>query len=113
MGITTDIDMRNRLGPARFQAGRPTCMAFAASALHEVKRVDTEYLSVEFLFYSGANRSHRDPTRGLTEDAVKSALSLDGQPHEDVWPYLSPVEATKSWSPPKGIKVVHKTHLTF
>src|SRR5687768_10429943 len=99
MSLTIDMDLRSTLGEARDQGSRPTCMAFAVSAAHEASRA-TDYLSPEFLFYSGAKRTHGDPKRGLTQAAVADALSMDGQPAEEAWPYSQSVPDMASWKPP-------------
>lgn len=115
MSITIDVDLRDQLGAARDQGTRPTCLVFAVSGAHEAKQKSSEYLSPEFLFFSGAQRSHKDPGRGLTRTAVREALVEDGQPTESAWPYLSKAPSTKDWKPPPGIAVhaAHKATIDF
>ena len=113
MSLTIDMDLRSTLGEARDQGSRPTCMAFAVSAAHEATRSSTDYLSAEFLFYSGTRRSHGDPKRGLTQVAVADALSNDGQPVEGAWPYSLTVPDVAAWKPPANCDPVFKASVTF
>lgn len=113
MNIVVDVDHRHQLGGARDQRRRPTCLAFAASAAHEANRGSTDYFSPEYLFYSGAQRSHKDPDRGLTFSAVCAALQHDGQPGESDWPYLPATPTIASWKPPAAIGPIHTGELAF
>jgi hypothetical protein len=113
MSLTIDMDLRSILAEARDQGPRPTCMAFAVSAAHEASRGSTYYLSPEFLFFSGAQRSHGDPKRGLTPAAVADALLKDGQPAEEAWPYGQTVPDIGTWKPPKKCDPVFKASVTF
>lgn len=113
MSIVVDVDLRHLLGAARDQKRRPTCLAFAASAAHEAIRGETDYLSTEYLFFHGVQRSHRDPSRGLTPAAVAEALHKDGQPFESAWPYLAETPGASSWTLPAMSQVCHKAQVTF
>ena len=113
MTIVIDTDLREKLGDARDQRQRPTCLVFAASAAHEASRTTSDYLSAEFLFYSGAQRSHNDPARGLTEAALAEALQHDGQWDEAAWPYLLETPETKNWKPPAFATSAHRAVLEF
>jgi hypothetical protein len=114
MSLTIEMDLRSTIGEARDQGrSRPTCMAFAVSAAHEASRASTDYLSPEFLFYSGAKRSHGDPKRGLTQTAVAEAISNDGQPVEEAWPYSQTLPDIASWKPPPNCDPVFKVSVTF
>jgi C1A family cysteine protease len=113
MSITVDIDLRSSLGPARDQGRRPTCLAFAATAAHEASRSSTEYLSVEYLFYFGVQRSHRNPHRGLNQVSVSTALKEDGQPRESAWPYSLATPQPSSWHPPHITETLYKSTLVF
>lgn len=102
MGISILVDLRGRFGPVRNQGGRPTCIAFAASDTHSFARGSADYLSVEYAFYHAVRRQKpADPTQGVSMPTILDAISADGQPPEDVWPYL-PVLPTpiSSWAPP-------------
>ena len=113
MSVTVDIDLRNKLGEARDQKQRPTCLVFAASSAHEASRPVTEYLSVEYLFYIGAQRSHQDPNRGLTQSAVQTALQENGQPTEAAWPYQHEAPEAANWKPPAITAPYHRATLDF
>lgn len=113
MTITIDVDLRDRLAEARDQGQRPTCLVFAVSAAHEAKRGSSEYLSPEFLFYSGVQRSHKDLKMGLTRNVVRDALMHDGQPLETVWPYAVKTPDASSWKPPAVTAPTHKATIAF
>lgn len=113
MTITPKIDMRDRLGAVRDQGTRPTCIVFATSAAHEAHRQKADHLSTEYLFYSGAQRSHKDPARGLTTNTTRAALLDDGQPDEPVWPYLAATPDAATWSPPPGQHSIYKGTIDF
>ncbi|WP_437486756.1 C1 family peptidase [Sorangium sp. So ce1014] len=113
MTITIDADLRDRLAEARDQGQRPTCLVFAVSAAHEAKRGSSDYLSPEFLFYSGVQRSHNDPKKGLTRSVVRDALIHDGQPPEIVWPYAVKTPDASNWKPPAVTVPTHKATIAF
>ena len=100
MTITTTIDLRDHLGPARDQCQRPTCLVFASTAAHEAGTTGLKYLSTEYLFYAGAQRSHKDPMRGLSADVTREAMLCDGQPLELDWPYLLITPDIADWTAP-------------
>lgn len=109
MTVTVDIDLRPSLGVVRDQGGRPTCSAFATSAAHELHRGQAHYLSVEYLYFMGAQRSHQDPRRGLSLQAVCEALEHDGQPEDAAWPYSIVAPKKKSWGVPPGSPEIYKS----
>lgn len=100
-GIRLDRDLRPRLGPARDQGPRPTCLAFAASDLHAAVRQGWLPLSCEAVFFRAQRRSGRSASVGATLPALLEALRLDGQPAEADWPYLAVTPANDAaWLPP-------------
>jgi hypothetical protein len=111
MTVSIDVDLRDRLNAARDQGQRPTCVVFAVSAAHEFRR-GPEYLSPEYLFFSGAQRTHKDPRQGLTRNAVRDALMLDGQPPEATWPYSAVHPTASAWKPPSSA-ATHKAGIDF
>ena len=113
MSVAIDIDLRDRLGDARDQRKRPTCLVFAVSGAHEASRASNDYLSPEFLFYCGVHRSHKDPTRGLTRISVREALLLDGQPIESFWPYLQATPKMSEWKAPTPGAPTNKATIDF
>ena len=103
--MTLDVlqDLRSALGPVRDQGRRPTCLAFAASALHEHARGDLDPLCVEWLFYHAAQRAGTGPGEGTTMLDTSHVLKVLGQPLELTWPYNgTPVSGT-TWRPPAGV----------
>ena len=113
MSICVDTDLRSLLGPARDQGPRPTCLAFAATAAHEVARHPSCYLSTEYLAFYGARRSHCTPERGLSPESVAQALEYDGQPAETVWPYSTEMPDFRTWTPPTTTYTLHRARIRF
>lgn len=102
MAIMTVCDLRSKLGPARNQGARPTCVAFALSDRHAVQRGATEPLSVEHLYYHAVQRtSGCDPGGGVTVPTCVAALAQDGQCSEVGWPYADPIPSGSAWVPPE------------
>lgn len=83
------VDLRPKLGDARSQGYlRSTCLAFAASAAHEIALFDDNDIvdtSEEYLYW--ASKEHDTPGPGTTFPAVRDAFATRGQPLESVWPY--------------------------
>ena len=99
--IVLSKDLRSRLGAARDQGPRPTCLAFAASDLHGSVRPGWDPLSCESAFFNAQRRSGRPPTVGATLPSMIDALREDGQPVEAAWPYLAQTPQTiAAWEPP-------------
>ena len=75
--MTLDIlqDLRSVLGPVRDQGRRPTCLSFAASAVHEQARGDLDPLCVEWLFYHAAQRAGTGPGEGTTMPDTRQVLA--------------------------------------
>jgi hypothetical protein len=108
MSVSIARDLRALFGPVRFQAKRPTCLAFAASDTHSALRGAWAELSCEYLFYMAQKRAARLPTQGATLSASLETLKLDGQPLESGWPYLLQLPSPVStWAPPDTIGTVH------
>lgn len=99
--IVLSKDLRFRLGAARDQGPRPTCLAFAASDLHGSVRPGWDPLSCESAFFNAQRRSGRPPTVGATLPSMIDALREDGQPVEAAWPYLIQTPQTiAAWQSP-------------
>src|SRR5258708_4408177 len=96
-------DISPRVGPARDQGRRKTCVAFALSDLHAtVKSHVFTPLSVEYLFYQACRLATPfNPHSGVTLDQALEALKNEGQPDEVQWPYMAqlPVDI-KDYYPP-------------
>src|SRR3989442_11222287 len=82
--------LRSLMPPVRDQGARPTCVAFAVSAAHELSRtggsVVFEDLSEEALYW-GCKQHDRRTTPGTSFSSAHAALVQWGQPAEEVWPY--------------------------
>ena len=101
--MEVQTDLRDRLGPARDQGPRPTCLAFAASDLHAAMRPGWTPLSCEAAFQHAQKRAGRPPSSGAGLGFMLDALREDGQPSEDHWPYVPTPPANDVWStPPTG-----------
>lgn len=76
------------LPPIKDQGRRGTCVAFAATAGHEMARSDGEDLSEEFLHWAAKQRDRLPPSaEGTTLPAATQALAEVGQPPEALWAY--------------------------
>ena len=113
MSVIVDIDLRSLIGQVRNQGLRLSCLAFATTAAHEASRSSVDYLSVEHLFYSGVQRSHKNPMRGLNQVSVAEALGHDGQPIEAEWPYSEVVPDPATWTPPTAKGAMHRATIVF
>jgi hypothetical protein len=86
--VSQSIDIRAGTTAIKDQGRRGTCVACAATAVHEVVRADGVELSVEFLHWASKRRDGLPPlSEGTTLPAAKDALNQDGQPPEVRWPY--------------------------
>jgi hypothetical protein len=109
MTVSPAIDLSTRIGPARDQGRRPTCLAFAASDAHAALRAAWQALSCEFAFYHAQRRGGRSPHEGATLSDMLSALKEDGQPAEAGWPYLPAVPSDiATWVPPPSATPVFR-----
>ncbi|CAN5127081.1 C1 family peptidase [soil metagenome] len=99
-----DIDLRHRLGKARDQGSRPTCLAFSISDLHAALRSGWTPLSCETAFYHAQRRAKRPPSVGATLQDMLAAVAIDGQPAETDWPYLATTPTdVADWKPPASL----------
>ena len=85
--MTVAIDLSSSFGQIRDQGLRPTCLAFAASSVHELARGRTRSLSVEALFSQCKRRDGLAATDGTTVTAAVAALASSGQCEDALWPY--------------------------
>jgi hypothetical protein len=86
--VSRRVDLRLRLGPARSQGERSTCLAFAVSAAHETALFedhDLLDLCEEYLYW--AAKQHDTPGPGTTFVAICDGMVAYGQPLEVRWPY--------------------------
>lgn len=96
-------DLRSGLGPVRDQGRRPTCLSFAASAVHERARADLDPLCVEWLFYHVAQHAGTGLREGTTMPDTRHVLHDLGQPLEPIWPYSGLPPSATAWRPPTGV----------
>lgn len=85
--MTPSVDLRGRLGGARDQGKRQTCLSFASSDGHQIAQGHTDELSPDCLHYRAAslmNVGVDDPVNLL---AVREVLDRSGQVAEVFWPY--------------------------
>ena len=102
--VTLRRSVERLFGPARDQAARPTCMAFALSDLHAALRDSWTPLSCEFAFFHAQRRAGRPPNVGATLPAMLDAIRYDGQPCENGWPYLAAIPPDPTaWRPPEEV----------
>jgi len=102
MPVTVKTDLRARVGAARDQGQRPTCLAFAASDAHGVSRGLSVELSAEQAFYNAHQRAGTKPSGGARLTEMLQAIQVDGQVPETDWPYLPVLPAKlEDWKPSK------------
>lgn len=107
--VAVEHDLRERLGPARDQCARPTCLAFAVSDNHAAVRDGWNPLSCEYLYYHAIKRDGANLQCAVSIDSVLLAVEHDGQPEEIGWPYLtSDPEDVSIWKPPKDVGAVFR-----
>lgn len=80
------IDLRSRLSRVKMQGSRQTCLAFAASAGHELLRGGGIELSPEF-FVHAAMQQGAKPNESIAMVPAQTGLRVRGQCVEELWPY--------------------------
>lgn len=101
--IDIEVDLRSSLHPVRDQKDRPTCLAFATSAAHEMARTSKGYLSPEYLYHFA--KGGRD--LGCTFSSMSGVLRVEGQPAETDCPLL-PGTPQPAWKPRGGLQVFRR-----
>ena len=100
------IDIRNNFPPVRDQGTRPLCLACATSDAHTYTQNINEHLSAEYLaYYALQFDGESNYDKGLTCDAVISALTNNGQPVESSWPYQ--LKSKKPVQPPPRLSPLY------
>ncbi len=97
--MQTEIDLSSKIGAARDQGLRPTCLAFAATGAHEILHGRTGPLCPEWLYYHAVQRAGDPPDAGSRLKPTAQSLKDDGQPEECDWPYCATIDPAK-WHPP-------------
>ena len=103
--MTIAADLRDRMEPVRDQGRRPTCLAFAASAVHRAAHRHPSELCPEWLYYHATRRDGLRPDQGSTIEATCAVIPTEGQPDEAFWPYRLDTNPTP-YRPPGGIPTV-------
>jgi len=101
--IDIEVDLRSSFQSVRDQKDRPTCLAFATSAAHEIVRGSKSYLSAEYLYHFAKH----GPDLGCTFPSMSAVLGTEGQPAETDCPLLSK-EPSSPWKPPTGLHVFRR-----
>jgi len=98
-----EVDRRSEQSPIKDQGQRGTCVAFAATAGHEMLRHEEVDLSEEFLRWAAKQRDGLPSSAtGTTLAAAAAALAAVGQPPEELWPYDGARDdRTSSYQPTK------------
>lgn len=91
------VDLRPELPPVANQGLRRTCLPFASTAVHE--HLYGQQLSVEYLHWA----STLFPGGAGTLLALRTALSVRGQPPEPQWPYDGDRVEDASYAPPPTV----------
>lgn len=99
-----EVDLRGKLGPARDQGRRPTCLAHSVSASHELSLGSGFPLSPEYLHYFATGGM---PSIGCRFEDATTALAQEGQPTERDCPYFADGPPA-NWRPPKGVGVYRR-----
>jgi len=93
------VDLSSKLGAARDQGLRPTCLAFAATGAHELLHGRRDPLCPEWLYYHAVQRAGDQPDAGSRLKPTGLSLKEDGQPDETSWPYCDAIDSA-GWHPP-------------
>jgi len=103
--VTPPVDLSPLLGPVRDQGHRSTCLAFAATAAHELarqrRRGDHQPTLGEELLYWRCKQIDKDPEPGTGPGPAVEALRDPGQSAAELWPYGGARDETDgNWAPP-------------
>ncbi|RMC62454.1 C1 family peptidase [Sinorhizobium meliloti] len=104
--IEVAVDLRDQLELVRDQGRRPTCLAFAASAVHRVAHQHSSELSPEWLYYHATKRDGLRPDQGSTIEATCAVVLENGQPDEAFWPYQGLDANPRPYEPPGSMPTV-------
>lgn len=82
-----EFDLSSQLGPARDQGPRPTCLSFALSDCHRMKRACNDDLSPECIHSISSEQMEHSGDRAISLSSALQALKDSGQTYEHEWPY--------------------------
>lgn len=85
----TLIDISSKLGAARDQGRRQTCLSFACSDAHQLAHAHPDFFSPECLHSNAANAMGVASDAPVNLPAIDEALRRHGQVEEINWPYGS------------------------
>lgn len=91
--LPSSVNLADRLGPARDQGERGTCVAFALVALREIIAGNTSDLSEQFLYWACKQNDGAPQTRGTWLQVGVDVLQDYGVCPQEIWPY-SPEQRT-------------------
>ncbi len=100
--LAVAVDLRDQLEPVRDQGRRPTCLAFAASAVHRAAHAHPSELCPEWLYYYATHRDGLRPDQGSMIEATCAVILDLGQPDETFWPYQGRDASPRPYQPPSG-----------
>jgi hypothetical protein len=100
--LSVAVDLRDKLESVRDQGRRPTCLAFAASAVHRAAHEHQSELSPEWLYYHATQRDGLRPDQGSTIEATCAVILNEGQADESFWPYQGRDANPRPYHPPSG-----------
>ena len=101
--MTISIDLRERMSPVGDQGIRPTCVAFALTACHElVYELSPKELSKDSLHWKSVCRE-ASANNGVSVTTAILVLNEEGQHLEEDWPYIPDLDELtwESLQPPK------------
>jgi hypothetical protein len=105
--VSAAVDLSALLGPVRDQGHRSTCLAFAATAAHELARLrrrgDPRPTLGEELLYWRCKEIDEDVEPGTAPASAIEAICNPGQSDANLWPYEGGRdESGGSWMPPSA-----------
>lgn len=89
------VDLRAQFMPIKNQGRRETCLAFAATAVHEHRASDGLDLSEEYLHWACKRTDGLPMNEATTLVGLVAAIPRVGQCREELWTYD---EATDQWA---------------
>jgi predicted secreted protein len=85
--VSMEFDLSSQLGPTRDQGSRPTCLSFALSDCHRIKRASNDDLSPECIHSISSKEMGHSGDRAISLSSALHTLKGSGQTYEHEWPY--------------------------